>query len=382
MSESEIRFAARAAGAGSHSAFAFMRRLFASNPKTLAAVVLTWTIVAVIATTTAFIAIRGNSISAWLQIFGPMILYYAVWVVVSLLIYRIVETLNGTPSKRMLAVAAHFALFATVALSLPFIVHFESWRTWLYGARAPGFHTLAAVVYGLNLGGSLLIRFYRLSVARDREARDARLRSSLLENQLNLARMDALKMQINPHFLFNALNSIAALIETDRNVEAYHATELLGNLLRSALDQSHKRFLGLDRELEFVRRYVDVEKVRFGSRISFEVEIDDDCGACKVPALVLQPLIENSIKHAVNRSATTVKIVLRAHRDAGRLIVELTDNGPGIDRGLPASSGFGIENTRKRLELLYHGAATLDVANRDEGGVRATLVFPQDPPEL
>ena len=301
MFELQIRSTVRAAGSGPHSSSAFLRGLVASNPKTLAAVVSAWAIVAVIATTTAFIAVRGDNVSTWLQIFRPMVLYYTVWVVVSLLIYRIVETLNGTPARRTLAVAAHVALFVTVALSLPFIVHFESWRTWLYGARAPGFHTLAAVIYSLNLGGSLLIRFYRLSVARDREARDARLRSSLLENQLNLARMDALKMQINPHFLFNALNSIAALIETDRNVEAYHATELLGNLLRSALDQSRRRFLDLDSELEFVRRYIDVEKVRFGSRISFEVEVDEGCGACKVPALILQPLIENSIKHAVNR---------------------------------------------------------------------------------
>jgi signal transduction histidine kinase len=359
-------------------ALAFIRRLVASNVKTFAAIVLTWTIVAVIATTTAFIAIRGDRLAIWMQIFGPMLLYYSVWVVISLLIYRIVQTLHGSPARRALAVAAHLGLFMTVTLSLPFIVHFSDWQTWLYGARAPGFHTLAAVIYVLNLVGSLLIRFYRLSVARDREARDARLRSSLLENQLNLARMDALKMQINPHFLFNALNSIAALIETDRNVEAYHTTELLGGLLRSALDQSSDRFLSLEQELEFVRRYVDVEKIRFGSRISFDVQIDADCKENEVPALILQPLIENSIKHAVNRSADVVSIVLLAKEQNGKLLIELTDNGPGMSDTNGIGDGYGLGNIRKRLELLYDGAARFDVSNRPQGGVRAALTLPLD----
>jgi sensor histidine kinase YesM len=352
-------------------------RFLGSNVRTLAAVILTWAIVAVITTTTAFIAIRGSSITTWLQIFGPMVLYYSVWIVISLAIYRIVETFHGTPARRTLGVLAHLSLFVVVMLSLPFIVHYGDWQTWLYGERAAGFHILAAVVYLLNLGGSLLIRFYRLSVTRDREARDARLRSSLLENQLNLARMDALKMQINPHFLFNALNSIAALIETDRKVEAYHATELLGGLLRAALDQSSERYLPLEQEIEFVERYIEVEKVRFGSRIRFDVDIDEAARDFDVPALILQPLIENAIKHAVNRSTDDVVMTVRARLDHGHLDIAVTDNGPGIDDANAPGDGYGLGNVRRRLELLYGSAARLHVGNRAEGGVQATLVLPE-----
>ncbi len=351
------------------------RSVLSSNPKTLAAVVLTWSIVAVIATTTAFIAIRGDTLTVWLGIFGPMLSYYAVWVVISLLIYRIVETLNGTPARRVLGVLAHLALFAIVTLSLPFIVHFDNWREWLYGDRAPGFHALAAVIYVLNLVGSLLIRFYRLSVARERDAREARLRSSLLENQLNLARMDALKMQINPHFLFNALNSIAALIETDRNVEAYHATELLGGLLRSALDQSGERTLTLEQELEFVNRYIDVEKVRFGSRIAFTVDADDEALGCEVPALILQPLIENAIKHTVSRSSKSVRIELTARREGSELLIRLCDDGPGLDDTRP-DEGHGLRNIRERLELMYGDAVTLEIDDGDPAGVCAKIRLP------
>ena len=353
-----------------------VRRFLTSNVRTLGAVVLTWAIVAVIATTTAFIAIRASTFTQWLAIFGPMISYYAVWIVISLLIYRIVETFGGSPGKRALGITVHVALFLAVTLSLPFIVHFDNWRTWLYGDRAPGFHALAAVIYLLNLTGSYLIHFYRLSVARDREARDARLRSSLLENQLNLARMDALKMQVNPHFLFNALNSIAALIETERNIEAYHATELLGGLLRSSLDQSGERMLPLEQELTFVERYVEVEKVRFGSRIEFRIDADEESRRCEVPALILQPLIENAIKHTVNRNAKSVAIDLRARVSDDRLEVVLSDDGPGIEDAGRVAEGYGLKNVRERLELLYEGAVALDVANRSEGGVRASISLP------
>lgn len=347
-----------------------------SNAKTLAALTLTWVIVAVIATTTAFIAVRGRDIAEWLQIFGSMLLYYSVWVVVSLLIYRIVERCSGTPARRALGVLLHVLLFISVAISLPFLVHFESWPTWLYGARAPGFHMLAVVVYLLNLIGALLIRFYRLSVIRGREAQEARLKSSLLENQLNLARLDALKMQINPHFLFNALNSIAALIETDRRPEAYHATELLGGLLRQALDQSSDRFLPLEQEVDFARRYIDVEKVRFGSRIVFEIDIDPECRRVEVPALILQPFVENAIKHGVGRSTETVRIRLRARFVEGALDVELTDTGPGPSQGVEARSGHGLRNIRKRLELLYGEDARMELCAAIGGGARASIRLP------
>ena len=346
-----------------------------SNAKTLAAVVITWAIVSVITTTTAFIAIRGSDLSTWLQIFGPMISYYSVWIVISLLIYRIVATLHGSGKKRLLAVGAHLSLYLVVTISLPFIVHFSDWQTWLYGERAAGYHALAAVIYVLNLGGSLLIRFYRLSVTRDREARDARLRSSLLENQLNLARMDALKMQINPHFLFNALNSIAALIETDRKVEAYHATELLGGLLRSALDQSGEHMLTLDEELDFVGRYVDVEKVRFGSRIEYRADVPADCLRARVPALILQPLIENSIKHAVNGSPNRVSITLGVSRSDRGLVIELADDGPGMPEAA-ANGGVGLANVAERLDLLYDGTARLEFEDRAGGGLLTRLELP------
>ncbi len=366
-----------AGGSATSAALAGLaRHLLASNMRTLIALLLWWATVAVIATTTAFIAVNGNSLASWLRIFAPMTLYYSVWFVISLVIYRIVDTLHGNPARNLLAVLAHLLLFAIVAVSLPFIVHYENWPLWLYGARAPGFHALAAVIYLLNLVGSFLIRFYRLSVARDREARDARLRSSLLENQLNLAQMDALKMQINPHFMFNALNSIAALIQTDRNVEAYHATELLGGLLRRTLDQSGDRFLTLEQELDFLGRYIEVEKVRFGSRIVFQISVDAASRAREIPALILQPLIENSIKHAVNLSTRPVHIHLAAWEADDDLVIELTDDGPGLSQPPGDAEGLGLSNTEERLNLVYEGRASFRVTNVATGGVCARLELP------
>lgn len=352
-------------------------RLLPAGLPTLAAVIFTWAIVAVIATTTAFIALGGDSLMQWLNIFRPMTLYYAVWAVISLVIYWLVETLSGSPTQRLFAVLTHLTFFAVIAVSMPFIVHWDNWPLWLYGERAIGFHTLAAFIYALNLAGSYLIRFYRLSVQRDREAREARLRSSLLENQLNLARMDALKMQINPHFLFNALNSIAALIETERKVEAYHATELLGGLLRRSLDQSGERLLPLAKEVEFVQRYIDVEKVRFGDRIQFDTHIDEVAIDADVPILILQPLIENAIKHSVRQSTDTVQIVLTASTSDDDLRIALCDDGPGLAND--SAEGYGLSNTRQRLELMYADDFTFDLTNRKAGGACATLTLPLQP---
>ena len=119
------------------------------------------------------------------------------------------------------------------------------------------------------------------------------------------------------------MNSIAALIETERKVEAYHATELLGGLLRSSLDQSAERVLPLAKEIEFVQRYIDVEKVRFGERVQFRTEIDEACLDADVPILILQPLIENAIKHSVSRSTDSVHIVLTASLSEDRLDIAL-----------------------------------------------------------
>ncbi len=355
----------------------------ASNAKTLIALVAAWGIVAVIATTTAFIAINGNTLRQWVGIFASMLVYYAVWFGVSIVIYRIVESFSASPTKRLVGALLHVLLFVSVALMLPFLVHGDDWQTWLYGARAPGFHLLALVVYLLNLAGAFLIRFYRLSVSRGRQIQEARLRSSLLENQLNLARMDALKMQINPHFLFNALNSIAALIETDRKPEAYHATELLGGLLRSALERSSDRFLPLQQEIDFVERYIEVEKVRFGSRINFLAAVDEDCRQLEVPALLLQPFVENAIKHGVGRSNEAVDIELSVKRVANAVEITLSDTGPGMRddsrdsfaSGEP-SGGVGLANIRKRLSLLYGDESALHVGDRPTGGVRATIRLP------
>ncbi|MEM7282182.1 MAG: histidine kinase [Pseudomonadota bacterium] len=354
--------------------------LITSNVWTLGAVIVTWATVAVIATTTAFIAIQGNSIGTWLQVLQPMLLYYGVWAACSVVIYYIVETMSVSTSKRLLSILVHLIFLLIILAAMPFLVHFENWRLWAFGARAPGFHTLGTVIYLLNLGGSYLIRFYRLSAQKDREARDARLRSSLLENQLNLARMDALKMQLNPHFLFNALNSIAALIETSRNVEAYHTTEMLGGLLRSVLDQSSDRFLSIEQEIEFLQRYVDLEKVRFGARFNFEVRLSDNCSGRQVPALILQPLIENAIKHGVNPSASPVTIELVVEAGANNTtVITVRDTGPGMPH---EGKGIGLENIRKRLDLLFGDSAKLDVANHRRGGVIATLTLPDGPPSV
>ena len=334
-----------------------------------------WTIIAVIAATTAFIALRGDGLVDFWSIQQPMLLYYYIWGAAGLLVYRVVYWV--TDSGRWVGGALILlAIFSLVTFTMPFIVHYENWRDWLYGSRAVGFHLLGTIVFLLILTTSSGIALYRKNIQRERQIGDARLRTATLENRLSLAQMDAMKMQINPHFLFNALNSIASLVENSANVQAYETIEMLGRLLRTSLEQSSDRLIPLGQELDFIQQYIEIEKVRFGDRIRYTSKISPECAAAVIPGLIVQPLVENSIKHAVGKVNRPVQIELNASVDnENRLRLQVTDDGPGIRSADELDAGHGISNVSERLRLLHGADACLTIAERDTG-FSATLSMP------
>ncbi len=368
----------------------FESQLFFNRPAGRLALALTgWTVVAIIAATTAFIAFRGNSFAQWLALFRPMIVYYYSWAVFALLIYQLVMRLNFSLARLPWLLLLHAGLLTFISLAMPFIVHANQWREWLYGERAIGFRFLGLFIYLFILISCLLLKSYRVGRDQERRVKAEALRTSMLENQLSMARMDVLKTQINPHFLFNALNSIAALIETAKNQQAYTAVELLGGLLRSTLDQARSEFVSLQQELEFIRCYFELEKIRYGDRLSFIIDAPADCIARKVPSLLLQPLVENAIKHAVAVSHKAVTVELQVNCDPASLSVAIRDDGPGFQAALlqadettgaaaGSASGLGLINIRQRLQLLYGGRHRLVLNNRDSGGAEIKMTLPTD----
>jgi len=186
------------------------------------------------------------------------------------------------------------------------------------------------------------------------------------------ARFDALKMQIQPHFLFNALNSIAALVHKD----AEAADQMIGALsefLRFTLASSERREVTLIEELEFVRRYVAIEQVRFDDRLQFETEAAPDILNALVPMLILQPLVENAVRHALAR-VPGVRITVRAHRGGGLLHIAVHDDGPGTPGAQP-SEGIGLANTRARLRELHGDRASVEIRADDGFTVALTMPF-------
>ena len=211
-----------------------------------------------------------------------------------------------------------------------------------------------------------------------RKYREREVRAIELEKLLAQAKLQALRMQLNPHFLFNSLHSISALMH--KNVDAAdRMISRLGELLRAALDNTETQEVSLGQELQFLRGYLELEQIRFGSRLEVEIRAGPEALEARVPNLILQPLVENAIRHGIEPHARPGRIRLLARRQADELTLEVHDNGGGLGSQAPAD-GVGLSNTRARLRSLYGEAHVFELCNPPEGGllVRLTIPFRSD----
>jgi two-component system, LytTR family, sensor kinase len=207
--------------------------------------------------------------------------------------------------------------------------------------------------------------------------REQDLRSVNLEHQLARAQLQTLRMQLNPHFLFNTLHAIHSLMEEDPR-SARRMLVDLSDLLRLSLEQVGDQEVSLAQELAFLDRYLKIEQVRFQDRLTVNIDIDERLMEASVPNLILQPLVENAIKHGISRKAGLGKIDIVARREGDELCIEVLDNGPGIreKRNRSGRAGVGIRNTRERLLQLFGDDHEFKLENRPEGGAAATLRLP------
>jgi LytS/YehU family sensor histidine kinase len=182
-----------------------------------------------------------------------------------------------------------------------------------------------------------------------------------LESLLHQAQLQALRNQLNPHFLFNVLHSIAELVHTNPKL-AEQLIVRLGELLRQVLNSSTLQEVPLADELALVRGYVEIEQMRLGDRLRVQWEIDPEELQARVPSLILQPLVENAIQHGIAATGQAGVVTIRARRHGGFLQLQVHDTGPGINQAAPArAEGIGLSNTRARLERLYGDRQSLDL---------------------
>lgn len=231
-------------------------------------------------------------------------------------------------------------------------------KTWFYNLWIYGVLVTVAQVIRLN-----------------REGRVREVRALELEKRLAESRLMALQMQLNPHFLFNALNSVAGLIHRQPR-DADRMLVRLADLLRMTLDSTGEQEVTLERELALLERYLDIERIRFGDRLECRFAVEPGLHRALVPTLILQPLVENSIRHGFASMSKRGELTMKARREAGWLMLEVTDNGKGLAAGVVVKDGVGLGNTRARLAQLHGGRHAFEIGAGDAGGVRVAMKLP------
>jgi signal transduction histidine kinase len=212
-----------------------------------------------------------------------------------------------------------------------------------------------------------------------RELRARELKASQLETRLAEARLDVLRMQIHPHFLFNTLNSIATLMHRDV-ASAERMLVLLGDLLRDSLARGASQTASLERELEFLDKYIEIESNRFGDRLSVVRDVDPATLSAEVPSLLLQPLVENALRHGLARKPGPGRLTLCAALADGSLEIRVRDDGPGVPDGVVVpETGVGLANTRARLEEMYGRGQSFDTRVPEGGGFEVVVRLPYRP---
>jgi signal transduction histidine kinase len=286
------------------------------------------------------------------------------------------------PERGSRWITAGIHLAAALLFSLAYILvrtlvgEADSWIAGEAASFAEIFHPLLVrtfpfnlLVYGVILSVSHALDYYR-------KYHERTVQTLELEKHLTEARLQALLHQLKPHFLFNTLNGIASLMHTDVDA-ADRMLVRLSELLRITMSHTGAPQTTLREEVAFLERYLDIEKIRFRNRLDVVISVDDDAIDAQVPSLILQPMVENAMRHGVEPNARMGRIELRGSRQGGDLVLTVTDNGAGIPADGPKREGIGVANTRARLVELYGERQKFELVNGPEGGlcVRITIPF-------
>jgi LytS/YehU family sensor histidine kinase len=210
-----------------------------------------------------------------------------------------------------------------------------------------------------------------------RQIRAERTRVLQLQNELQTSRLLSLKKQLQPHFLFNTLNTVSALMDVDTK-SARTVLSRLGQLLRSTLDEERRETVPLIHEVDHTGYYLGIETIRFKDRLTVYYDIPYDCQQTQVPGMILQPLVENSIKHGLDASNAVVSIRITAHREKNNVLIHVSDNGKGFKDVVYAMAhgGIGLRNVQERLALLYGDAGSFQVVSSPGQGFHVHLSIP------
>ena len=319
----------------------------------------------------------------WLPLFATELVSWLPWVLVTPLVIRLARRYPIVRGISVQTVCVHLVAFATISAAA------EVWSTLLqmafnpYGNRVwPTFldtwtTTLIFQVLTFLIAYVLIVTVTFLVDARENVARQV-AETSRLNEELSQAQLAALRRQMEPHFMYNALNSIAGLVRDHMNDAAVSMIVGLSEFLRRASEDSHRSQVALQEEVEYLQRYLDIQKVRFGERLKVNVDIPPELLGAQVPNLLLQPLVENAIKHGIAKRVAGGTVQVNGARDGSRLRLTVYNDAPGssVEEEVVTQTGVGLRNLRTRLQILHGSESGLELRRPNPAGVEVVVTMP------
>ncbi len=355
---------------------------------TLTASIVIWMVVCLIDSTWYYftVLVKGNP-PPWLRIVEHNAPYWVVAAILSLPVIAITRRFDFRHGGHWRALTVHAITVVPFA-----IIHVAGFRFWNLVSDGGTIHwtkfrfavqsnlstTLdkEILLYVVLVGAVSAYDYYRRYQEKERAAAALELEQARLKASLSEAKLGALKMQLQPHFLFNAMHAISTLILKGESKAANTMLLHLSQFLRMTLDSGDAPVVALSVELEFLDAYLRIQRVRFGERLQVRMEIEEGTLSAEVPNLILQPLVENSIRHGIAASPGEGLIIIRARRRGERLELQVQDNGTGLHGGGAYEEGVGLTNIRARLAQLYPDEHRFTLETLEGGGTLATVRIP------
>ena len=323
----------------------------------------------------------------WVSLFVTLFLSWLPWALATPVVMQLDRIAFTGPWKRFWPWIMHIATCAAIGMVFAaWVALMEVWWNPWAASSAPGPFAIIwlrkfsngllsyAILYGIVLLASRVLNSReRLAIQRTEAAR--------LNELLSKAQLNALRRQIEPHFLFNTLNAIAGLVREKKNDAAVDMIAGLSDFLRRVVEDSDRQQVSLEDELEFAQKYLAIQKIRFAERLQFSVDVPGDLLRTQVPSLILQPMVENAVKHGISKRVQGGAIKISALRVNGTITLSVYNDGPSLPPGWENSnSGVGLANVRTRLRTLYGDGFELSLRNQEPGGVAVSISVPFVPP--
>ena len=335
------------------------------------------------ATQNVFVMRSEGMHHAWVRLFVRLLLAWLPWALATPVVLRLGRKYPLSQWQKVSGWAVHLSACLAIGLA------FAAWTTaldellnpWAVSSRPGPFASLFWGTFSNGLMASVLLYAAILLVTHLLESRERLSRqqteAARLNEQLSKAQLNALRRQIEPHFLFNTLNAIAGLVREEKNDAAVNMIAGLSDFLRRVVNDSDRQQVLLEEELDFTKTYLNIQKVRFAGRLQVSVDVPRELLAAQVPSLILQPMVENAVNHGIAKRVQGGAIHIAASRLNGTLTLRVSDEGPGLPQGFSTSNtGVGISNVRHRLSSLYGSASRFAMTNRESGGVEVSFSLP------